>query len=192
MTKTPKHNFSFWGALRMRYCVFEDSSVARWMPFVWRENKHSLHPFVYLSVKARPAAIIPSKKQQARHLLTEPDWTRKDVKLKTYMRDWLFLIHPLGLFPHSDFHSKRLNPPKRFVFTPCERKRVKIWNKKNQMVNFQNGVDDERYFKAVLCLAVAAPSPVCHAIAHLFRRLPALATCGEPVGSLWGTWEQPS
>ena len=52
------------------------------------------------------------------------------------------------------------------------------------MVNFQNGVDDERYFKAVLCLAVAAPSPVRHALAHLFRRLPALATCGQPVGNL--------
>ena len=182
MTKTPKHNFSFWGALGMRYCVFEDSSVARWMPFVWRENKHSLHPFVYLSVKARPAAIIPSKKQQARHLLTEPDWTRRDVKLKTYMRDWLFLIHPLGLFSHSDFHSKRLNPPKSFVFTPCERKRVKIWNIKNQNGDFSKWRRWRERFQGHPLSGGPFTCAPCHRASFL---------SSSSFGNLWGTSEQP-
>ena len=66
------------------------------------------------------------------------------------------------------------------MYLPRERKRVKIWNKAKPNGEFQNGDDDKRDLKAVLCLA--ALHLCASVIAHLFRRLPALATCGEPLG----------
>jgi len=42
------------------------------------EGKQTLSPFICVFVcKARTAAIIPSNKQQARHLLKEPELNQK-------------------------------------------------------------------------------------------------------------------
>jgi len=76
MKRTPKHNFSFWGALGMRYCVLR---IQAW-PDECRlcGGKTTLSPFICVFVcKARTAAIITSNKQQARHLLKEPELNQK-------------------------------------------------------------------------------------------------------------------
>merc|ERR1712010_248096 len=64
MMTTPKHNLSFWGAPKMRYCVLRIQA--------WPDGCHlcgekqTLSPLICVFVcRARIAANIPSKRQQA-------------------------------------------------------------------------------------------------------------------------------
>ena len=63
------------------------------------------------------------------------------------------------------------------MYSPRERKRVKIWNKAKPNGEFQNGDDDKRDLKAVLCLAALH---LCASVtAHLFCRLPASSSASN-------------
>ena len=82
---------------------------------------------------------------------------------------------PFWPFSHRDFHSKRLIPPKVLYLT-CVRDK-----QQNPNGEFSKWWRCQERFQGHPL--PDGPSPVRHAIAHLFCRLPALATCGEPASS---------
>jgi len=88
------------------------------------------------------------------------------------MREWLFLIHPFDPFPTVIFILKDSFPQKFYIY-PVWETRVKIWNNKIQMVNFQNGDDAKRDFKAILCLTAlhlcAMPSRIFFVVFQLWQ-----------------------
>ena len=71
---SPKHNFSSWGALGMRYCMLRIQA--------WPDECN-------YSIK-QAASKTPAKRTRI-----EPE----DVKLQKSMREWLFFIHPFDPFP---------------------------------------------------------------------------------------------
>jgi len=144
------------------------------------EKKQTLSPLICVFVcRARIAANIPSKRQQAsktpahRTRLNQKMWTQK-------LYDGMVISHPpfRTLLP-SDFHSKELKSPKLcyVMYSPCERKRVKIWNKAKPNGEFQNGDDGEEISRPSFCLA--ALHLCASVIAHLFCRLPASSSASN-------------
>jgi len=147
---SPKHNFSSWGALGMRYCMLRIQA--------WPDECN-------YSIK-QAASKTPAKKNQNR--------TRRCETTKLYER--MAISHPpFRPFSHRDFHSKRLIPPKVLYLT-CVRDK-----QQNSNGEFSKWWRCQERFQGHPLSD--GPSPVRHAIAHLFCRLPALATCGEPASS---------
>ena len=142
MKRTPKHNFSSWGALGMRYCMLRIQA--------WPDECN-------YSIK-QAASKTPAKRTRI-----EPE----DVKLQKSMREWLFLIHPFDPFPTVIFILKDSFPQKFYIWPVWET------NNKIQMVNFQNGDDAKRDFKAILCLTAlhlcAMPSRIFFVVFQLWQ-----------------------
>ena len=119
-------------------------------------------------------AIIPSNKQQARHLLKEPESNQKRWNYKNLWENGYFSSTLSTLF-HRDFHSKRLIPPKVLYLT-CVRDK-----QQNPNGEFSKWWRCQERFQGHPLSD--GPSPVRHAIAHLFCRLPALATWRDTYSS---------
>ena len=82
------------------------------------KGKQTLSPFICVFVcKARTAAIITSNKQQARHLLKEPELKTRRCETKQLYERMAISHPPFRPFSHRDFHSKRLIPPKVLYLT---------------------------------------------------------------------------
>jgi len=145
------------------------------MPFVWRENKHSLHSFVYLSVRREQLQLFHQTSSKQDTCLKNQNWTRRCETKKLYER--MAISHPpFRPFSHRDFHSKRLIPPK-VLYLPCVRDKSENLKQQNPNGEFSKWWRCQERFQGHPLSD--GPSPVRHAIAHLFCRLPALATCGE-------------
>jgi len=159
-------------------CV-EDSSVARWMPFVWRENKHSLHSFVYLSVRREQLQLFHQTGSKQDTCLRNQNWTRGCETEKLYER--MAISHPpFRPFSHRDFHSKRLIPPS-FIFTLCERQEWKSETTKSKWWIFKMVTMPREISRPSFVWRPFTCAP-CHRASFL---------SSSSFGNLWGTSEQP-
>ena len=158
------------------------------MPFVWRENKHSLHSFVYLSVRREQLQLLHQTSSKQDTCLKNQNWTRRCETKKLYER--MAISHPpFRPFSHRDFHSKRLIPPKVLYLT-CVRDKSENLKQQNPNGEFSKWWRCQERFQGHPLSD--GPSPVRHAIAHLFCRLPALATWRDTYGSEQAQQRTPS
>ena len=136
------------------------------MPFVWRENKHSLHSFVYLSVRREQLQLLHQTSSKQDTCLKNQNWTRRCETKKLYER--MAISHPpFRPFSTVIFILKDSFPQKFYIWPVWET------NNKIQMVNFQNGDDAKRDFKAILCLTAlhlcAMPSRIFFVVFQLWQ-----------------------
>ena len=96
---------------------------------------------------------------------------------------------PFWPFSHRDFHSKRLIPPKVLYLT-CVRDKSENLKQQNPNGEFSKWWRCQERFQGHPLSD--GPSPVRHAIAHLFCRLPALATWRDTYGSEQAQQRTPS
>ena len=151
---SPKHNFSSWGALGMRYCMLRIQA--------WPDECN-------YSIK-QAASKTPAKRTES----NQKRWNYKNLWENGYFSSNLSTLF------HRDFHSKRLIPPKVLYLT-CVRDKSENLKQQNPNGEFSKWWRCQERFQGHPLSD--GPSPVRHAIAHLFCRLPALATCGEPASS---------
>ena len=111
----------------------------------------------------------PPLKEQ--NLLKEQNRTRRGETTKIYER--MAIFHPTFRPFSTVIFILKDSFPQKFYIWPVWETRVKIWNNKIQMVNFQNGDDAKRDFKAILCLTAlhlcAMPSRIFFVVFQLWQ-----------------------